>query len=281
MTSNCLRALFALVVCVVCVRFINAEEPAKQSCPDGVSISSSIIEETDNEFVVELTITGRSEQGVPMLSKIPYVSRLFKNVGVGRVTTSVAVPKHQVIGVDFDLPADSEKLPEPYFLDDDVQYFSAETPARLVTWQKGCDIDGCLQQVKTKGKAKPKQEKKARKGCQCDSCGCGKSHDARAAKLEKKLMMVAAENAQLRAWAEAQEEIAAAKEEFLREMMVAKVEIVRLQMQAESNIARRHQHEQYDQQVDEHHHTTVYDLQHENAKLKAIIAELEKRALRR
>jgi general secretion pathway protein D len=32
---------------------------------------------------------GRNEQGVPMLSKLPYVSRLFKNVGIGRETSSL------------------------------------------------------------------------------------------------------------------------------------------------------------------------------------------------
>ncbi|MCY2992662.1 MAG: general secretion pathway protein GspD [Planctomycetota bacterium] len=32
---------------------------------------------------------GRSERGVPLLSKIPYLSRLFKNVGIGRETQSL------------------------------------------------------------------------------------------------------------------------------------------------------------------------------------------------
>ncbi|RMF99654.1 MAG: general secretion pathway protein GspD, partial [Planctomycetota bacterium] len=32
---------------------------------------------------------GRSEAGVPILDKIPYVNRLFKNVGVGRETQSL------------------------------------------------------------------------------------------------------------------------------------------------------------------------------------------------
>jgi len=32
---------------------------------------------------------GRNERGVPMLSKIPYVNRLFKNVGIGRSTNSL------------------------------------------------------------------------------------------------------------------------------------------------------------------------------------------------
>ncbi len=32
---------------------------------------------------------GRNEHGVPMLSKIPYINRLFKNVGIGRTTSSL------------------------------------------------------------------------------------------------------------------------------------------------------------------------------------------------
>ena len=32
---------------------------------------------------------GRDERGVPMLDKIPYVSRLFKNVAIGRETESL------------------------------------------------------------------------------------------------------------------------------------------------------------------------------------------------
>jgi general secretion pathway protein D len=32
---------------------------------------------------------GRNEHGVPVLSKIPYINRLFKNVGIGRTTSSL------------------------------------------------------------------------------------------------------------------------------------------------------------------------------------------------
>ena len=32
---------------------------------------------------------GRNEYGVPILSKIPYINRLFKNVGIGRTTESL------------------------------------------------------------------------------------------------------------------------------------------------------------------------------------------------
>ena len=31
----------------------------------------------------------RNERGLPILSKIPYISRLFKNVGIGRSTNSL------------------------------------------------------------------------------------------------------------------------------------------------------------------------------------------------
>jgi general secretion pathway protein D len=32
---------------------------------------------------------GRNERGVPMLSKIPYINRLFRNIGIGRETQSL------------------------------------------------------------------------------------------------------------------------------------------------------------------------------------------------
>jgi general secretion pathway protein D len=32
---------------------------------------------------------GRNEFGVPLLSKVPYINRLFKNVGIGRETDSL------------------------------------------------------------------------------------------------------------------------------------------------------------------------------------------------
>ena len=32
---------------------------------------------------------GRSEFGVPLLSKVPYINRLFRNVGIGRETESL------------------------------------------------------------------------------------------------------------------------------------------------------------------------------------------------
>jgi general secretion pathway protein D len=32
---------------------------------------------------------GRTERGVPILSKIPYINRLFRNVGIGRETSTL------------------------------------------------------------------------------------------------------------------------------------------------------------------------------------------------
>lgn len=50
------------------------------SVPDGGTILLGGIKRLAEE---------RKEQGVPMLNKIPYVNRLFKNVGIGRDTTSL------------------------------------------------------------------------------------------------------------------------------------------------------------------------------------------------
>lgn len=51
----------------------------------------------DQQWVtLAFTIRGRSEQGVPILSKTPYVNRLFKNVGVSESRVTVFVPRDAV-----------------------------------------------------------------------------------------------------------------------------------------------------------------------------------------
>ena len=40
---------------------------------------------------LKITAESRNEFGPPFLSKIPYLNRLFKNVGVGRDTTHVMI----------------------------------------------------------------------------------------------------------------------------------------------------------------------------------------------
>jgi hypothetical protein len=48
---------------------------------------------TDRWIVVHSLSEGRNERGVPVLSKIPYIDRLFKNVGIGRVDNYVWIPR--------------------------------------------------------------------------------------------------------------------------------------------------------------------------------------------
>ncbi len=51
----------------------------------------------DQQWVtLAFTIRGRSEQGVPILSKTPYVNRLFKYVGVSDSRVTVFVPRDAV-----------------------------------------------------------------------------------------------------------------------------------------------------------------------------------------
>jgi type II secretory pathway component GspD/PulD (secretin) len=55
---------------------------------------------------------GRNMAGVPILNKIPYISRLFKNSGVGRETQSLMLmvtpriviyeEEESLLGIDFD-----------------------------------------------------------------------------------------------------------------------------------------------------------------------------------
>jgi general secretion pathway protein D len=50
------------------------------SVPDGGTVLLGGVKRLSEE---------RREEGVPMLSKLPYISRLFKNVGIGRTTQSL------------------------------------------------------------------------------------------------------------------------------------------------------------------------------------------------
>ena len=38
---------------------------------------------------IKRLVEGRNEFGVPLLSKVPYIDRLFRNVGIGRETDSL------------------------------------------------------------------------------------------------------------------------------------------------------------------------------------------------
>ena len=62
------------------VGFLDAGPPAPGSVPDGGTVLMGGIKRMRE---------GRNEYGVPILSKIPYVNRLFKNVGIARTTQSL------------------------------------------------------------------------------------------------------------------------------------------------------------------------------------------------
>ena len=56
---------------------------------------------------------GRTERGVPILNKLPYISRLFKNVGIGReaqslmmmVTPRIIIQEEEEQKLGIELPA--------------------------------------------------------------------------------------------------------------------------------------------------------------------------------
>jgi len=59
-------------------------------------------------------VEGRTESGVPMLQSVPYLSRMFRNSGVGRTSSrmpdNVTIPREKIGGA-FELsPFGTEKL---------------------------------------------------------------------------------------------------------------------------------------------------------------------------
>jgi hypothetical protein len=55
--------------------------------------SGELVQLTDEWLVLRHVSEGRSEHGVPVLSKIPYANRMFRNVGVGRQTSDCWIPR--------------------------------------------------------------------------------------------------------------------------------------------------------------------------------------------
>ena len=51
--------------------------------------TSAMLDQAIGPNVIKRLNEGRSEFGVPLLSKVPYVNRLFRNVGIGRTTDSL------------------------------------------------------------------------------------------------------------------------------------------------------------------------------------------------
>ncbi len=55
--------------------------------------SGRLVQMTHEWLVLRMVSECRNEQGVPVLSKVPYVKRHFRNVGIGRTTTDRWVPR--------------------------------------------------------------------------------------------------------------------------------------------------------------------------------------------
>lgn len=60
-------------------------------------ISGDLLKVTDHWIVLHVLSEGRNEYGVPVLSKIPYINRQFKNVGIGRADVYTWVPRGAVV----------------------------------------------------------------------------------------------------------------------------------------------------------------------------------------
>ena len=64
--------------------------PTRRACR---ALSDAFLRLSDGGTVllggIKRLAEGRSERGVPMLAQLPYISRLFKNVGIGRDTESL------------------------------------------------------------------------------------------------------------------------------------------------------------------------------------------------
>ncbi len=150
--------------------------PAAKPSTITVPLSGEIVGETEDEVHVAVWITASNERGVPMLSKVPYVSRLFKNVGVAREKVIIKVPRSQFETVSFhgevpavaaeetsaatpprgDQPQALLALPAPPQIDTEIHFFApgetiklcrateseGSTGAACATCPAACDAKG-------------------------------------------------------------------------------------------------------------------------------------------
>jgi hypothetical protein len=70
-------------------------------CVVTADLECEIAEVNGNAVLVNVKAIREADQGVPMLDKLPYTSRLFKNVGVGRTETNVviSIPRDRIRGI--------------------------------------------------------------------------------------------------------------------------------------------------------------------------------------
>ena len=246
-------------------------------------VHGGVVGETDDGVVVELTLEARSEQGVPVLNNIPYVNKLFKNVGVGRQTQVVFVPnqcqdeakctaeckaKCAAEGKSCkDAPATAVKkmttgfttLP-PGHPHPQHPHFTLRTQPRAIAVYKAGQSK-CVCPVTGHMVAAP------------SACKCGDSAKTVAA-LKQQLAQSAAENMKLKAQLQMQEQLAKHREQFVKEMIEARVEVAKLQAQLEFAKHREAMAKVY--RVPNAHAVDVAKLRSENAALKDRLIEFAK-----
>jgi hypothetical protein len=98
-------------------------------------ISGDLVKATDRWIVLARLMEGRSDYGVPVLSSIPHINRLFKNVGIGRVNEYAWIPRDAVtirgrVHAANPLAVDPPAGDEPSLRADcEVSYIGAENKA--------------------------------------------------------------------------------------------------------------------------------------------------------
>ena len=56
-------------------------------------LSGTLVKVNDRWIVLRCVLESRNETGVPVMSRLPYVNRLFKNVGIGRSDENIWIPR--------------------------------------------------------------------------------------------------------------------------------------------------------------------------------------------
>jgi hypothetical protein len=95
----------------------------EQSNAGQMEIAGRLEQANDRWLVLHVEREGRHETGTPVLSKLPYTNRLFKNVGVGRTREDCWIPRERLlylrvadadferIGIDFDDNGNPQETP--------------------------------------------------------------------------------------------------------------------------------------------------------------------------
>jgi hypothetical protein len=95
-------------------------------------VSGTLVKITDNWIVLHQSTEARSEQGVPVLSNVPYAGRLFRNVGIGRSDQHTWIPRKAATVRGRVLNSDNGELKVPL-----VNEPPSDMPCTIVRIQDG------------------------------------------------------------------------------------------------------------------------------------------------